>query len=65
MDGVIIKYDKFDIKSLSNELNKIGVNINQIARHVNEKENEYDGREIENLQKEFQVVLNSKFRCTC
>lgn len=33
-DGVIIKYEPFDIKELSNEINKIGVNINQIAEEL-------------------------------
>ena len=53
-DGVIIKYDRFDIKELSNELNKIGVNINQIARHINEKGGEFDKQDMDVLVKEFQ-----------
>lgn len=54
MDGLIVKLDTFNIKDLSNELNKIGVNINQIAKHVNEKGGEYDRQDIDNLIQEFQ-----------
>lgn len=56
MEGVIIKYERFDIKSLSNELNKIGVNINQIAKHINERGGEYDRQDIDNLVSEFQKM---------
>lgn len=55
-DGVIIKYERFDIKVLANELNKIGVNINQIAKHVNQKGGEYDRQDMDNLIKEFQEM---------
>lgn len=53
-DGVIIKYEPFDIKELSNEINKIGVNINQIARAVNEKGGNYDKEDMDNIRSEFQ-----------
>lgn len=56
MDGIVIKYESFDIKALGNELNKIGVNINQIAKHVNEKGGEYDRQDMDNLIKEFQEM---------
>lgn len=56
IDGVIIKYDRLDIKTLSNELNKIGVNINQIAKCVNEKGGEYDRQDMDNLIEEFQNI---------
>lgn len=55
-DGAIIKYEPFDIKELSNEINKIGVNINQIAKCVNEKGGDYDREDIDNLIKEFQTL---------
>lgn len=55
-EGVVIKYERFDIKTLANELNKIGVNINQIAKHVNEKGGEYDRQDMENLINEFQEM---------
>lgn len=51
-DGVIVKFESFDIKALANELNKIGVNINQIAKHINEKGGEYDRQDMDNLIKE-------------
>lgn len=53
-DGAIIKYEPVDIKELSKEINKVGVNINQIARCVNEKGGNYDREDIDNLIKEFQ-----------
>lgn len=56
MDGAVIKYEPFDIKELSNELNKIGVNINQIAKCVNEKGGEYDRQDIDNLIKDYQKL---------
>lgn len=55
-EGFIIKYERFDIKKLANELNKIGVNINQIAKHVNEKGGEYDRQDIDDLINEFQEM---------
>lgn len=54
MEGVIIKYDAIGIKELSKEINKVGTNINQIARWVNEKGGEYDRQDIDNLIREFQ-----------
>jgi len=38
LDGFIINVDHTDIKELTYEINKIGVNINQIAKKVNEKD---------------------------
>ncbi len=61
MDGVVIKYERFDIKALANELNKIGVNINQIARWVNEKGGEYDRQDMDNLIKEFQNMQSEVY----
>lgn len=55
-DGLIVKLETFNIKELSNELNKIGTNINQIAKHVNEKGGEYDRQDIDNLISEFQEM---------
>lgn len=53
-DGVVIRYERFDIKELANELNKIGVNINQIAKHINEKGGEYDRQDIDALIRDYQ-----------
>ncbi len=38
IDGFVINVDHTDIKELTYEINKIGVNINQIAKKVNEKD---------------------------
>ena len=35
IDGYIIQIDHTDIKAMTAEIQKIGVNINQIARRVN------------------------------
>ena len=35
IDGYIIQIDHSDIKAMTAQIQKIGVNINQIARHVN------------------------------
>lgn len=64
-DGVIIKLETFDIKGLSNELNKIGTNINQIAKHVNETGAKYLIEDMECLIKEFsemeQIIFNAVY----
>jgi len=39
IDGVIINTDLKILKDLSNEINKIGTNINQVAKHLNEMQN--------------------------
>ena len=35
IDGYVVKFDYSDIKAMTAELQKIGTNINQIARRVN------------------------------
>lgn len=63
LEGLVVKLETFDIKELSRELNKIGTNINQIARHVNEKGGEYDKQDMNNLIEEFkemQSIIYSK-----
>lgn len=60
-EGVILKYEPFDIKELSNEINKIGVNINQIAKCVNEKGGNYDKEDMDNIKKEFQNLSDLIF----
>lgn len=62
-DGFVIKLETFDIQELSYELNKIGTNINQIAKHVNEKGGEYDRQDMNSLIEEFkemQAVIYAK-----
>ena len=41
IDGYIIKVDYSDIKAMTAEIQKIGVNVNQIARRVNATGNVY------------------------
>ena len=38
IDGYIIQIDHSDIKAMTAEIQKIGVNVNQIARRVNSKD---------------------------
>ena len=40
IDGYIIQIDHADIKAMTAEIQKIGVNVNQIARRVNATGNE-------------------------
>ena len=42
IDGYIIQIDHSDIKAMTAEIQKIGVNINQIARRVNATGNVYE-----------------------
>lgn len=42
IDGYIIQIDHTDIKAMTAELQKIGVNINQIAKRVNATGNAYE-----------------------
>ena len=64
-DGVIIKYEPFNIKELSNEINKVGVNINQIARTINEKGGNYDKEDMDDIRREFQnlseIIFNKVY----
>ena len=43
IDGYIIQIDHADIKAMTAEIQKIGVNVNQIARRVNATGNAYQG----------------------
>jgi hypothetical protein len=54
IDGYIIQIDHSDIKKMTTELQKIGVNINQIARRANATGNVYpeDIEEIKGALKE-------------
>ena len=42
IDGYIIQIDHSDIKAMTAEIQKIGVNVNQIARRVNATSNVYE-----------------------
>ena len=52
IDGYIIQIDHADIKAMTAEIQKIGVNVNQIARRVNATGNAYqeDIEEIKRLR---------------
>lgn len=54
VDNNIVVCDTVNIQELSYEINKIGTNINQIAKHVNEKGGQYDRQDIDSLILEFE-----------
>ena len=49
IDGYIIQIDHADIKAMTAEIQKIGVNINQIARRVNATDSVYQ-EDIEEIK---------------
>ena len=57
IDGYVIQVDHSDIKAMTAEIQKIGVNINQIARRANARGNVYQ-EDIE----EIKGVLNEIWR---
>ena len=57
IDGYIIQVDHTDIKAMTAEIQKIGVNVNQIARRVNATGSVYE-QDIE----EIKGVLNEIWR---
>ena len=57
IDGYVIQVDHSDIKAMTAEIQKIGVNINQIARRANATGNMYQ-EDIE----EIKGVLNEIWR---
>jgi len=57
IDGYVIQVDHSDIKAMTAEIQKIGVNINQIARRANATGNVYQ-EDIE----EIKGVLNEIWR---
>ncbi|MBR0276969.1 MAG: plasmid mobilization relaxosome protein MobC [Clostridia bacterium] len=58
IDGYVIDFDTTDIKTFSKELQKIGRNINQIAKRVNSTNSIYreDMEEIRERQKEIWLL---------
>ena len=54
IDGIIVNIDHTDIKKQTAEIQKIGVNINQIAKRVNQTNNIYsqDIAELKELMNE-------------
>lgn len=55
IDGYVIKTDYTTIKNLIKEVNKIGVNINQVAKKVNETNRIYD-EDIKELKGDLERV---------
>ena len=49
IDGYVIQVDYTDIKAMTAEIQKIGVNVNQIARRVNATGNAYQ-EDIEEIK---------------
>lgn len=65
IDGYIIQVDHNDIKKMTAELQKIGVNINQIAKRANATGNVYqeDIEEIKGALKEIWRLQRLSFPC--
>ena len=55
IDGYIIKTDHIEIRNLIREINKSGVNINQIAKRANETNRVYED-DIKELKGELEEV---------
>ena len=49
IDGYIIQVDHSDIKAMTAEIQKIGVNVNQIAKRVNATDSVYE-QDIEEIK---------------
>ena len=49
IDGYVVKIDYSDIKAMTAELQKIGVNVNQIARRINSTGTVY-AQDIEDIK---------------
>lgn len=58
IDGAVIKYETCDIKNMINEINHIGVNINQIAKKVNETDC-INKKDFELLQELYDELFNN------
>ena len=57
LKGTVIKYETVPIKELCFEINKIGNNINQIAKKVNEN-NTVNEKDMEELKTEYQKLFD-------
>ena len=59
IDGYVIAIDNSDVKTMTAELQKIGVNINQIARRVNSTGTVY-AQDIEDIKGVLQEIWQSQ-----
>jgi len=61
INGYVIVQDLESLRNLTNEINKIGVNINQIAKHINTTNNIYksDMEEIKEKVEEIYKIVES------
>ena len=59
INGYVIVQDLESLRNLTNEINKIGVNINQIAKHINTTNNIYksDMEEMKNQLKQIYKIV--------
>lgn len=61
INGYVMVQDLESLRNLTNEINKIGVNINQIAKHINTTNNIYksDMEEIKEKVEEIYKIVES------
>ena len=59
IDGYIVQVDHSDIKAMTAEIQKIGVNINQIARRVNSTGSVYQ-EDIDELASIFSLLIRDR-----
>lgn len=55
IEGAVIIQDLDNMRDFTNEINKIGVNINQIAKHINTTNNIYKS-DIEELKEKIEEI---------
>ena len=55
IEGAVIVQDLDNMRDFTNEINKIGVNINQIAKHINTTNNIYKS-DIEELKEKIEEI---------
>ena len=55
LDGMIVKTDFRILKELSNQINKIGININQITKQLNQMHN-ISSEDISNIKSMLQTI---------
>lgn len=55
IEGFVIVQDLDNMRDVTNEINKIGVNINQIAKHINTTNNIYKS-DMEEIKKQLEEI---------